>query len=323
MRLLCSVLLWLAVSVAMAADDDEILRRLAEKARRSVLAGEHEEAVGRYETITRLKPGTDLSAAAWWEISRLHEKLGNMQESFDALQMLVTGQPGHFEKAHAEQWRLVRRMLDNLAEHDRRARLQGQKPPKLVQADKEALLEMMGVICRNGPHSEAAVQAHFARAMFMEREGRTEEALNQHEEFLELYPEHELADDAACQTAYIRYKQWRGMRGDAPRQRQAAQDALNWFLTRYPESERASLAFTCLREMQAAERRELESVARFYESRGKPEAARLYYRKLAEMNPELLKDDGPLRAKLLEAIQRDPAAGVPVLGAERSRTPKK
>jgi outer membrane protein assembly factor BamD (BamD/ComL family) len=307
MRVLIAAFLGLAVVVARAADDAEILERLQERAQRAVLSGAHEEAVTRFKSLARLAPRTEYASAAWWQVARLQEKLGDLQEAFDALQKLVAGSPGHFERAHAEQWRIVRRMIEGLADHDRLAKLRGQKPEKLLAADREALHDMLDTICRNGPQSEVAAQAQFARGMLLERDGRLEEALARHEAFLEMYPEHELADDAACQTAYIRYKQWRGMRSEAPRLRQAAQDALNWFLVRYPQSERASLAFSCLREMIAAERRELESVARFYEGRGNLEAAAVYYRQLAAKDPDLLKQEGPLREKLRKAVLDTPA----------------
>jgi outer membrane protein assembly factor BamD (BamD/ComL family) len=58
--------------------------------------------------------------------------------------------------------------------------------------------------------------------------------------------------------------------------------------------------------MIAAERRELESVARFYEARGNAEAAAIYYRQLAAKDPDLLKQEGPLKEKLLQAIQHAP-----------------
>ena len=58
--------------------------------------------------------------------------------------------------------------------------------------------------------------------------------------------------------------------------------------------------------MIAAERRELESVARFYEARGNAEAAAIYYRQLAARDPDLLKQEGPLKEKLLQAIQHAP-----------------
>lgn len=47
-----------------------------------------------------------------------------------------------------------------------------------------------------------------------------------------------------------------------------------------------------------AERRELLSLARFYESRSKQEAAAVYYRQLGEKFPEFVTTDETLAAKV-------------------------
>jgi len=285
------LVLWFAVGLVMtsvdllATDDAEIAPKLLARAQRDVLDGEHEDALQRYQTITKLYPRTTWAAEAWWQVARLQERLGDAQGAFDALQALIVGQPGHFERAHAEQFRLVRGILDVLAERERKGRLLAAKTKKMEEADREALAQMLRTICQNGPHSDIAAQAHFLLGLQMEREGELETALEQHEDFLELYPEHDLADDAACQTAYIRYKQWQAMKSGSPRLRAKAVDAFTWFLTRYPQSERASLAHTCIVDLRLSEQRELETLARYYEAQGKTEAAAIYRRELAEKFP--------------------------------------
>ena len=303
-RLLLPVLV-LAATLVRAGDDSEA-QVLVRRARQSFNEGLHEEALRRYRTIAKLHPHTDIAAEAWWQIARLENHLGEVQAAFDALQVLIVGHPGHFEKAHAEQLGLARTLMDAEEQRELRRGLEPQRSKKLNEADQDMLAGMLQTIIRNGPQNEVARRAHFDFALMLERAGKLPEALLMHEEFLDVHGGHELADDAACQAAYIRYKQWKTMKSDSPRQRDAARDALAWFLSRYPNSERAALARNCLAEVRLSERKELEAMASYYESQGKPDAAAVYWRELAVKFPELVIAGSPLRQKVVEAIENRP-----------------
>jgi len=275
-----TALLLFSALLPNAAIADEITDKLLLRARQAVNNGDAEEALERYQTLVKLYPTGEPASEAWWQIARICEHLEEPQPAFDALQKLITGFPGHFERAHAGQMQLVTRMIQG---EDRRARLTAQeKKKKPDETMRDTISAMLQTIYKNGPQSDVGARAHHTLALFLERNGELAAAHAMHEDFIEEHPNHELADDSACQMAYIRYKEWKTMRGEAPRHRQTAQDALNWFLSRYPQSERAALAYTCLKEMLIAETRELESIARFYESQGKQDAARIYREQLAK-----------------------------------------
>ncbi len=298
--LLCFLL---AVVTARAIDDAETAQQLLKRAQKSLVEGEHEDALRRYQTIAKLYPRTDWAQAAWWQIARLQNHLGDPQAAFDALQVLIVAHVGQFEKAHAEQLGLARTIMNASQQRERLQGLEPRRPKSLNESEQDMLAGMLQTIIRNGPHTETARQAHFEFALMLERAGKLPQALLMHEEFLETHMDHELADDAACQAAYIRYKQWKTMKSAAPRQRDAARDAMVWFLSRYPHSERAALARTCLAELRHSEHKELETLARYYEGRGKLEAAALYWRELAVKFPDLATAESPLREKIVKAVQ--------------------
>jgi outer membrane protein assembly factor BamD (BamD/ComL family) len=308
--LLCCLL----TSGLHAADDAELAQQLMKRAQHALVNGEHEDALRRFQTIAKLYPRTTWAETAWWQIARLEEHLGEVQAAFDALQVLVVAHVGQFAKAHAEQFRLARSILDDGEQRTRKQGLEARRPKARDESEQEMLTTMLETVVKNGPQSEAAIQAQHALALMLERAGKMPQALVMHEDFLEDHATHELADDAACQVAYIRYKHWKTMRSDAPRERDSAKDALVWFLSRYPHSEKAALAHTCLAELKRAEQKELESLARYYEGQGKPDAAAIYYRQLGEKFPELARLASPLRQKIIDAVQRDPSARQGLVG---------
>lgn len=308
-RVLLAGCLLVAASGLRADEDAETAQLLEKRAHQSLVEGEHEDALRRYRTIAKLYPRTERAAEAWWQIARLENHLADKQAAFDALQVLITSHAGHFEKAHAEQLGLARSMMDADEQRQRRRGLEPQRSKALNEAEQEMLAGMLQTIIHNGPQSEVARLAHFDFALMLERAGKLPQALLMHEEFVELHTDHELADDAACQIAYIRYKQWKTMKSAAPRQAAAARDALVWFLSRYPQSERAALARSCLSELRLSEQKELESLARYYEGQGKQEAAAVYWRELALKFPEQAAADKALREKIAGAVEVVPQAG--------------
>jgi outer membrane protein assembly factor BamD (BamD/ComL family) len=164
------------------------------------------------------------------------------------------------------------------------------------KVDPEVLAEMLRVIVKNGPQSEIGIQAHYYLALTLEKAGEKREAIAMHEDFAENFPRHELADDSAYQCAYIAYKDWKTMRGDSPHQREAAAVSLAWFIARFPESDKGAQARACLGEVRLAERRELMSIARYYEGRGNMKAAEVYYQQLATKFPDVTDEQvGPVR----------------------------
>jgi outer membrane protein assembly factor BamD (BamD/ComL family) len=291
--LLCIVLM---AAMAGAAEDENAVR-LYERGMKLIAEGDPEEALERFNTIAGKYRRSETCAQALWEIYRIQEHLGEDMAAFEALNRLATEQPGHFEKAHESQLRLAMRLLGRGTD----ARRTLVKEPARTKLDPEVLIEMLRVVIKNGPQSETGIQAHYYLALALEKDGQKREAIAAHEDFAENYPRHELADDAGYQCAYIAYKDWKAMRGDSPHQREAAAVTLSWFLARFPESDKGAQARACLTDVRLAERRELMSLARYYEGRGNTKAADIYYRQLGEKFPELVTTDDELRGRIVRA----------------------
>lgn len=282
------------------ATEDEVALKLYQRGMKLTADGDLDAALDRFNTIATRYRRSETSAQALWEIYRIREQRSESQDAFEALNRLVTEQPGHFEKAHAAQFRIVQRLLSQTGQGKRL--LDTDKAPAKIPA--EVLVAMLKVIIKNGPTSEIGIQAHYLLGIALERADKKLEAITAHEDFAENNPKHELADDASYQVAYIRYKDWRSMRGDSPHQREAAALALSWFIARFPESEKVAQARSCLQEVRQAEQRELRSLARYYENQGNSKAAATYYQQLGLQFPELLQSPNELQSKIRDAMIR-------------------
>lgn len=283
--------------VAAHAVEDENAVRLYERGMKLIAGGEPEEALERFNTIAKKYRRSETCALALWDIYRIQEHLGEDMAAFEALNRLATEQPGHFEKAHEAQLRLAMRLLGRGPD----ARRTLVKEPAKTKLDPEVLIEMLRVVIKNGPQSETGIQAHYYLALALEKAGQNREAIAVHEDFAENYPKHEMADDAGYQCAYIAYKDWKTMRGDSPHQREAAAVSLAWFIASFPESDKGAQARACLTDVLLAERRELMSLARYYEGRGNKKAADVYYRQLGEKFPDIVAADASMKEKVIRA----------------------
>lgn len=302
-------LLAIVTSLAMpvrllAADDEEAARRLYTRAQKLLAEGDLDEAAEKLDSLTGRHRRSEWCALALWDLARIHEMNGDAEAAFAALDRLVNEQPGHFAKAHAAQFQLVKRQL-GLGREERRSL---EQPRKAAVTDPERLAEMLRSVIKNGPESETGIQAHFCLGLALEKAGEKKEAVAIYEDFAENHSSHELADDAGFQVARIAYREWKQMRSESPRQREAAAVGLNWFIARFPASDKCAQARSCLAEVTAAERCELTNLARYYDAQGKDKAARIYYRQLALKFPELLRQEGELKEKLMQAVLENEGA---------------
>jgi outer membrane protein assembly factor BamD (BamD/ComL family) len=311
--IICAMLgfLWAGESSgAVITREQEIenrARRLYESAMKDAFNGRPNDALRKFESVVKAYARSSVASSAQWEVVRLNEAFADYVAAFDALQLLIDHHPGHFEKALKKQFEIA---LRQLVRYDHMLRLPEQLKPKDLP-DKEQVSAMLRIVIENGPYAESVAEASYYLAVALEKEGKTPQAAIHHEEFIERFPNHHLADDSAYQVAYILYKHWLKMNGSAPVSRDRAAMAMRWFLERYADSDKAAQARGCLDEIRHAERVELVSLAAFYEKRGDERAAAVYQRELASKFPELAPEGSALRAKVLGLLEKYPELAEP------------
>lgn len=277
-------------------------RALHEKGLKDALRGDTEGALRRFEAVVKAYPRSSVAEAAQWEVVRLNEVFGEHVEAFDALQLLIDHYPGNYERALRKQFEIA---LRQLIRYDQMLRLPDPVKPKDLPK-REQVSAMLRIVIENGPYAENVAEASYYLGVALEKEGKIPQSAMQHEAFMERFPNHPLADDSAYQVAYILHKAWLKMKGGAPANRERAAMAMEWFLARYPESDKAAQALGCLDDMRQSERKELTALAVFYEQRGNERAAAVYHRELASRFPELAGEGTALRAKVLALMEKYP-----------------
>lgn len=278
----CPVVFALTGAERLLLEQEKRAAELFSKAQRFALRGAPGNAVETLQSLVKNYPRSRWSGAAQWEIARLYADNHQNADSFEACQLLIEHFPDYFEAALDLQFRLAKKVLARYEDLERHP--DAMKPKQL--AKKETVSDMLRIIIRNGPHWDRVAEAQYLLGVALEKEGKAEEARLQHESFAENHKGHELADDAAYQIAYIDYKTWKKMRGDAPQARERAETSLLYFLARFPESSKAAQANGSLIEIQNAEMRELQKLAEFYDKQGKDKAAAIYYFTLLRRFPE-------------------------------------
>jgi outer membrane protein assembly factor BamD (BamD/ComL family) len=288
--------------ITREAELESRARRLYDKAMKDTLNGDSESALSRFEAVVKAYPKTVVAVEAQWEVVRLNEFFSDYVAAFDALQLLIDHYPGNFERALRKQFEIA---LRQLVRYDQMLRLPDATRPKDLPA-KEQVSAMLRIVIENGPYAENVAEASYYLGVALEKEGKIPQAAMQHEDFMERFPKHPLADDSAYQVAYILYKAWMKMKGGAPTNRERAEMAMRWFLARYPESDKAAQARGCLDEVRHAERADLLKLSEFYLKRGDERASAVYQRELASRFPELAPEGSPMRERVMALMEKYP-----------------
>ncbi len=273
--LVAALAVLLACTATAQRTEYDTAKILFERADALVAQGEQGEALERYRTVASRFREHELAPRARFQAARLLHANREYVDAFDEYQKVINDHPQSdlFTRVIDGQMDIAREVLDEYAVSERAGR---PKPGRNVP-DKELASDLYRLILENARHTERSPEIHYARSVALEREQLVDESVASHQEFVDAYPDHYLADDSAFQAAYIFYKKARdGNNPDAGAMDRAA-FAFQEFLMRHPESEKIAEARYCLGEMNEMRRKVLYEAARQYEKLGKPVAAQKMY----------------------------------------------
>ena len=141
---------------------------------------------------------------------------------------------------------------------------------------RDKAIEIFQAIVEDGPYSEHGLLAQYKLGMAHLLMHDYEEAVSAFEQMISQYPESELVDDARFQIAMASLKGTFKADYDSTPTKHAIRE-LQAFMQSYPDSDLALEAKTRLDELKELRAEHAYQVAEFYEQRGHPDSALVYY----------------------------------------------
>jgi outer membrane assembly lipoprotein YfiO len=165
---------------------------------------------------------------------------------------------------------------------------------------RDKAVEIFQAIVEDGPFSEHGQLAQYKLGLAHLALGDYEPAVSAFEQLMVRYPESPLVDDARFQIAQASLKGTFKPGYDQSPTNVAIQE-LEAFLREHPDSELAEDATTRLVQLREQRAQHEYQVARFYERRGRPEAARVYYESvIAQFHQTAWASQAAARVQVLE-----------------------
>ncbi len=262
-----------------------------------------------YVSLVRRWPFSFNAGEAQFKVGWCAEKLADFAGAFKAYQTCVEKYPAsnYYEKSLERQFNIANLFLAG-------ERQKIWKVPIAPSMDKA--VEMYGQVIRNAPYGRYAAEAQFKIGLAHEKKKAWSEAIKAYQVIIDRYSNHDTVDDAHYQIGYA----WMQAATSGEYDQGAADkaiDAFNEFLTRFPNNEKAFQARDNIANLKGRLTEGAFSIAKFYESQKKIEAAILYYNDVIQKDPESeqakvareriaaltpLKESGPPKPENLERL---------------------
>jgi outer membrane protein assembly factor BamD (BamD/ComL family) len=267
---------------AVAREPIDPATDLFQRAQRNILEGRQDQALRKLRIVAQQYAKSPKAPEAQLQIAELYAKNLEFKEGFMASQQLIDKFPASdlFSEAVELQFSIAERV----AIEYRRRKIKGDKSTRGLP-DRETASLMFRAILANGLQTVSAPRAQYRLAVALDEEGGFIDSVREFNTFLENYPDHPLADDAAFQVAFIDYRFARQNNYERSA-RERARLAFEYFLSRFPGSEKVPEARYLLGALSGWEGDKLIEAGEFYEKTGKKEAAARSYREAMQSNPE-------------------------------------
>lgn len=249
-----------------------------EAARRKEADEKWRAAARYYRRLVKDYPDSELAPDAQFRLGYCLGKSDRLYDAFRAYRELLRRYPGKGNLGEILERKLV----------IGRAYLEGRRRPFLFLRLRSGLpvaAEIFQSILETAVFSDVSPEAQYGLGMVRLRQGRYEEAEFEFEKVLSRYSLSERVPDALFQLGLCAYE--RALRADYDQF--FVDRAARWFetfLRRHPDHPRREEARTKLADLLGRRAESLFRVGKFYQRRGRPEGARIYYREVVRKYPE-------------------------------------
>jgi len=274
---------------------DSTAGALLAKAKQQLAAGRQRQARDTFRSIVKNYPRSEAAAEAQFQFARIRES-EEPKKAFDEYQKLIHNYRNspHFNRAIERQFTIA----ESLRESDKKGFLGFGAP---VQPSK--LIEMYTLISDSAPYSEYAPRALLSAGLIHKKASQSQEAIAKLQTVVDQYPDTQAAADAQFEIYELRGI--KAERSNSPNQDRAQVEAGMDFVNQNPEDARAVQIRNDMDRIEERAVEKLFNTGKFYEDKGKPQSARVYYREVVK-HP-----DSPFYAEAqsrLAAIDRGPVA---------------
>ena len=144
--------------------------------------------------------------------------------------------------------------------------------------------EMFADIVKHAPFHRLAPMAQFNVGQAMEKQKKTPEAIAAYREIISRYPGDPVANDAQYQLGYVQFHESQtGSYNEQTRQR--AVESFEEYVNRQPKSEKTAQARENIKALTAAEIKNTQGIAKFYDKAKNYKAAVVYYNEVIRNAP--------------------------------------
>jgi outer membrane protein assembly factor BamD len=299
----------------MSATAQQLFDRAQADERRGNLGG----AIKNYRLIVKKHPKDTLAAGACWRLGQLLEQTHKYLPAADAYAVLCEKyqKSDHFEEAVEALFRIGEMYLAN-----QKTKILG----ITIKSGTNQAADVFTMIIRTAPYGKYTARAQFDLGRAREKQDQNEAAIAAYQAVVEKFPDDPIAVDAQYQIGYIYSKASAAGTYD-PNAANKSKMAFEDFLSRYPNSEKASQAKQNLKRMEHKQTSTAYDIAKFYDKQKQYRAAAIYYNEVIRTQPgstegeKAKKRISELRAKVGEAKLQAPA--VTAAAANRkSRKPR-
>lgn len=257
--------------------------------------GEWKRAVEAYRDLVRDYPRSPQAPEAQFRVGACLEELDDLYAAFQAYQALLEEFPGKGNLVE-----ILSRQYE-IGE----AYLQGRKCWFLFLRIRSGLgraEEIFRTVLNNATFSKVSPLAQFGLARTFQLRGDYREAILEYEQVLRNYPGSEVIAPALYETGVCYYRE--ALRADYDqREVDEAIRHLRRFVDSFPDDPQRSQAEEMVGELWDRKAEKSYEIARYYEKKGSPAGARIYYQEVADRYPES-KYAGPARERL-EKLEGD------------------
>ena len=299
----------------MSGTAQQLFDRAQADERRGNLGG----AIKAYRMIVKKHPKDTLAPGACWRLGQLLEQTHKYLPAADAYAVLCEKyqKSDRFEESVEALFRIGEMYLAN-----KKTKFLG----ITIKSGTEQAADVFTMIIRTAPYGKYTARAQFDLGRAREKQGQNEAAIAAYQAVVEKFPDDPIAVDAQYQIGYIYSKASAAGTYD-PNAANKSKMAFEDFLSRYPNSEKASQAKQNLKRMEHKQTSTAYDIAKFYDKQKQYRAAAIYYNEVIRTQPgstegeKAKKRISELRAKVGEAKLQAPAVTAAAAN-KKSRKPR-